>query len=123
MDKIGNDDFGFAVDHIGINLSNEAEARQVAATFCNLFNLPTGRDGKSSLYVDDTIELLKGPGRGTHGHIAIATNDVAGAKAWFESRGVVFSNESIKRDEHGEMTVIYFQDEIAGFAIHLVRRI
>ncbi|MEN6381959.1 MAG: hypothetical protein ABFC86_01635 [Rectinema sp.] len=122
VNEVTNDDFGFVIDHVGINLSNEAEARQVAATFSNLFNLPIGRDGKSSLYVDDTIEVLKKPGRGTHGHIAIATNDVAGARTWFESRGILFSDESIKRDENGEMTVIYFQDEIAGFAIHLVRK-
>jgi len=121
-DQISEDHFSFEIAHIGINLPNAQEAKKTAALFSSLFHQKVGKESRSSLYAGDFIELMKAPGRGTHGHIAVATNDIEGAKRWFESQGFLFAEDSIKRNQNGDMTVIYFKDEIAGFAIHLFER-
>ena len=64
---------------------------------------------------------MKKPGRGTHGHIAIKTNNVDRAIYHLGLRGVKFDMDS-KVVKNGKTTAIYMADEIAGFAIHLVQK-
>ena len=65
--------------------------------------------------------MMKKPFRGTHGHIAIGTNDIARAKWHLERRGFVFDEASaIEKD--GKLKAIYLQEEIAGFAFHLLQK-
>ena len=67
------------------------------------------------------FEIMKKPGRGTHGHIAILTNNVDRAIYHLSQRGVKFDMDS-KNVKDGKTVAIYFADEIAGFAFHLVQR-
>ena len=58
--------------------------------------------------------------RGTHGHIAVATQNVERARWHLEQRGFSFDDTSIRMTEDGRLKFIYIQEEIAGFAIHLL---
>ena len=49
-------------------------------------------------------------------HIAIGTNTLPRAIAYFKSRGFEFNEET------ASPKAIYFKDEIAGFAVHLVQK-
>ena len=109
----------FTFAHVGINTANGEEARQAAELLNLLFGLPV-KEGNSSIFVSDGIEVYKSPYLGAHGHIAIGTPDVAAAKAELEGRGFSFNESSAKYKPDGTLNAIYFTQEICGFAIHLV---
>lgn len=112
---------GFSLVHIGINAQNAEEALKAAGLFETLFGF-TLRDGNSSVFAGDGVEIMKSPYLGKNGHIAIAVNSLLRAHAHLERRGVVFNKESAKTDAKGAVVAIYLQDEIAGFAVHLVQK-
>jgi 2-dehydro-3-deoxyphosphogluconate aldolase/(4S)-4-hydroxy-2-oxoglutarate aldolase len=112
---------GFQMVHIGINSENEEAAVKAANAFSALFGFKSAA-GNSSIFAGDNIEILKPPCYGKNGHIAIATNSVLRAVAYFERAGVEFIGESIKTDSKGNPTAAYFKEDIGGFAIHLVSK-
>ena len=112
---------GLELGHIGINSADEAEAAKTAETLGALLNMAV-KPGNSSIFVGKKeFEIMKKPGRGTHGHIAIKTNNVDRAIYHLGLRGVKFDMDS-KVVKNGKTTAIYMADEIAGFAIHLVQK-
>ena len=112
---------GLELAHIGINSADEAEAAKTAETLGLLLNMAV-KPGNSSIFVGKKeFEIMKKPGRGTHGHIAIGTNNVDRAIYHLGRRGVKFDMDS-KVVKNGKTTAIYMADEIAGFAIHLVQK-
>ncbi len=112
---------GFNLRHIGVNCENETEAEKVADTYDNLFGFAK-KIGNSSIFAGIEIEAMKQPGRGTKGHIAIGTNSVARAKNYLETvKGAKFIEESAVV-KNGKLTAIYLEDEIGGFAVHLVQK-
>lgn len=113
--------FKFEVSHFGVNVTTEVEALAEAEKFSDLFGLQPAV-GKDSVYAGPRIELMKGKGRGTCGHIGIATDDIHGALAYLEGLGCSFDPASSKYDKDGRLIVIYLKDEIAGFAVHLLQR-
>ena len=68
------------------------------------------------------MECNKAPGRGANGHIAIGTNNVDRAVYHLGLRGVTFDESSRKTDAKGNTKAIYLKDELAGFAVHLVKK-
>ncbi|MDR1802129.1 MAG: bifunctional 4-hydroxy-2-oxoglutarate aldolase/2-dehydro-3-deoxy-phosphogluconate aldolase [Treponema sp.] len=110
---------GFSLHHVGINADNMETALKVTTAFHSFFGFQT-RMGTSSIFSGDYIEVMHSPYLGRNGHIAIGTNNVFRAKAFFERRGIEFNNESAKTDAKGNLHAIYFKDEIGGFAVHLV---
>ena len=112
---------GLELGHIGINSADEAEAAKTAETLGALLNMAV-KPGNSSIFVGKKeFEIMKKPGRGTHGHIAILTNNVDRAVYHLGRRGVKFDLDS-KNVKDGKTIAIYLADEVAGFAIHLVQR-
>ncbi|MEG1276295.1 MAG: bifunctional 4-hydroxy-2-oxoglutarate aldolase/2-dehydro-3-deoxy-phosphogluconate aldolase, partial [Ruthenibacterium sp.] len=85
---------GFTVKHIGINAANEDEALKAAKTFEALFGMACAVGNSSIFSGDKEIEIMKKPGRGTHGHIAIGTNTLDRAIAHLKLRGVAFDETS-----------------------------
>ena len=65
----------FELAHIGINASNSENAKRIADDFCQVFDRSI-RAGESSVFVGKEIEVMRGIGRGTCGHIALATPSV-----------------------------------------------
>jgi len=113
--------FDFTFSHIGVNCEDNTDAQAQALLLLELFGLPV-TDGKDSVYSGPCIEIMKGAGRGEHGHIAIATNDIYGAMHMLEKRGIKFDETSAKYGDNGKMIVIYLQQNIAGFAVHLLQK-
>ena len=112
---------GFQVVHVGINGENEDEAAKAANRFSALFGFPT-KAGNSSIFAGDGIEITKSPYLGKNGHIAVATNCIYRAQAFFERQGVEFNPDSVKTDAKGNIAAVYLKEEIGGFAIHLMQR-
>ncbi|MDR3114274.1 MAG: bifunctional 4-hydroxy-2-oxoglutarate aldolase/2-dehydro-3-deoxy-phosphogluconate aldolase [Treponema sp.] len=112
---------GFSVIHWGINTGDPGEASQAAQRFSTLFGF-SYKEGTGSIFAGEALEVMKFRGFGTHGHIAIGTPSLPRAIRYLEQQGVRFNHDSIKRDPKGNMTLIYFQEEIAGFALHLVQK-
>ena len=111
---------GLKLMHIGINTENEEEAMKVANIIGSLLNMKVA-PGNSSIFVGNKeFEIMKKPGRGTNGHIAIGCNNVDRAIYHLSQRGVKFDLDS-KNVKNGKTVACYMADEIAGFAFHLVQ--
>ena len=112
---------GLELVHVGINSANAEEAMANAKALAALFNMPV-KEGNSSIFGGaKEFEVMKSQGRGTHGHLAIGCNNVDRAIYHLGQRGVKFDLAS-KNVKDGKTIACYLQDEIAGFAIHLVRK-
>ena len=96
--------FDMKVGHVGINADGPERA-------CS-------SSPEKSVWSGDLVEIMKGNGRGTAGHIAIKVNDCDKALEYFKSRGMTPVEET-RKVENGRTVFIYFKEEIAGFAIHL----
>lgn len=106
--------------HIGINASDPASARKDALLLASLLGWTLSESAKS-LMVGDAFELMNEPGRGQRGHIAIATPNVERAMYHMNMRGFEFEEEPIGM-KNGKIAAIYLKNEIAGFAVHLVKK-
>jgi 2-dehydro-3-deoxyphosphogluconate aldolase/(4S)-4-hydroxy-2-oxoglutarate aldolase len=111
---------GFKVVHVGINCKDAAGAEQVSRLFCFLFDVPY-LPNETAIFAGSLVECIKGPYLGAHGHIAIGTHNVDRAVYQLKNRGVIFDESSRKVDAQGHTTLIYFKEEIGGFALHLVK--
>lgn len=111
---------GFEILHIGINAADESEAEKTASAFENLFGWAKDERSKS-VFAGKQVEVMKSNGRGTHGHIAVGTNSVLRAKYFLESQGYKF-DESTAVYKNDKLNFIYLQDEIGGFAVHLINK-
>ena len=111
---------GLKLMHVGINTENEVEAMKMANLIGSLLNMKVA-PGNSSIFVGNKeFEIMKKPGRGTNGHIAIGCNNVDRAIYHLSQRGVKFDLDS-KNVKNGKTIACYFADEIGGFAFHLVQ--
>jgi 2-dehydro-3-deoxyphosphogluconate aldolase/(4S)-4-hydroxy-2-oxoglutarate aldolase len=113
---------GFTVVHVGVNAGN-SDAALKAANQCNAIFGFALKDGNSSVFAGDGIEIMKiADALGKNGHIAVAVNSITKAQAFLERNGVVFNPGSAKRDAKGNLAAIYLKEEILGFAVHLVQK-
>lgn len=113
-------DFGFHIAHIGINAEHEAAALAAAKTLEAFFGFSYSVGNSSIFSANRTIELMKKPFRGNNGHIAVGTTNMDGAMACLRACGVSFAEETAVIKD-GQLTAIYLADELAGFAVHLLR--
>lgn len=110
---------GLEFVHVGINNADEAEAAKAAKMF-EAFGLSTNK-GNSSTFMDKDIELMHKPFYGTKGHLAFRCIDLERTVYYLSKFGFTVKEESVKYDAKGKMKVCYFNEEIGGFAIHLVK--
>ncbi len=111
---------GFGVKHVGINAQDADEALSTADALCALFGFAK-KDGNSSVFAGNGVEIMKAPYLGTNGHIAIGTFNVDRAVYHLEKRGCKFNMDTAKYDEKEHLKTIYLQGEYGGFALHLVK--
>ncbi len=109
---------GFKLVHVGINACCADEAESIAKQF-EVFGL-MNKIGNSSIFAGTEIEVMKAGGRGTKGHIAIATNNIKRAEAYLATKGIKVIEESRNCDDKGNTKAIYLDMEPGGFAVHLV---
>lgn len=110
---------GFKFRHVGINPTGTTSS-EAAATLANAFSFES-KVGSKSIFASGALELMNEKGPGTHGHIAIATNNVDRAVYHLSRRGVKFDLSTATYDDKGAMKFVYLADEIDGFAYHLVK--
>ena len=106
---------------LGVNGADAEEAERTAKTFAGLFGFPY-KAGNSSDFAGTVVECMKKPGRGLHGHIGIGANSVERAMYHLGRQGVEFAETSVTTNAKGQVTNVYLKDEVAGFAIHVMRK-
>ena len=111
---------GFELKHVGINCKDETEADGVAEAFSKLLGFEK-KPGNSSIFSGTAVEVMKAPGLGANGHIAIGTNYLDRAVNYLESQGYEFDMSTAKY-KNDKMTAVYLKGEIGGFAVHLVQK-
>lgn len=111
---------GLELQYIGFNSGSPEKALKDAELLGRLFGWEI-KDGSSSVLVGSAFELLKKPGKGRNGLIAIGCNQVERAKWHFERRGYELDEESIVA-EHGKLMAIDFADDVFGFTFRLVQK-
>ena len=111
---------GFEIRHVGINAKSDDEAESVADSFEKLFGF-TKKSGNSSVFAGTAIEVMKKPGLGANGHIAIGTNYIERAIYHMELQGFEFDMDTAKYKD-GKMVAVYLKGELGGFAVHLVQK-
>ena len=114
------DMLGLYVAHVGINNADEETTWREGRKLSALLGTPIIRDNPNSLFVSTEIEMMKTWYRGAHGHLAVATLDVPRARWHMERRGFTFDDATVRYAPDGRLKFIYVQEEIAGFAIHLL---
>ena len=65
---------------------------------------------------------MKTPYLGACGHIAVQTNSADRAFYHLSRQGYQFNMDTASYDADGHLKVVYLQDEIGGFAVHLVQK-
>jgi 2-dehydro-3-deoxyphosphogluconate aldolase/(4S)-4-hydroxy-2-oxoglutarate aldolase len=110
---------GFSLLHIGIN-PDESDVLENAKFLSALLGMPL-KDGDNSAFVGKAFELMKKPGRGEHGHIAIETISVERALEWLSGFGVKPVEETV-RTKGGRIQFAYLDRPFMGFALHLNRK-
>ncbi len=116
-----NNLLGFELRHVGINNPDENTSSSVAGQFEQFFHFPK-EDKGGAFFAGPYIESMKKPFYGTHGHIAISTPCPARAAWYLQKRGAKFNWDSAGYNEDGSLRVVYLQDEIGGFAVHIVQK-
>lgn len=111
----------FTLAHVGINTENETKAKEVAALLCSIFDFDN-KETKISVFAGSGVEVMKYKGFGTYGHIGFATEDVESAVKYLEEKGVKFNYKSVQYCEDKKIKLIYLEQEIGGFAIHILRK-
>ena len=111
---------GFEFAHLGINEENQDKALNSASLLSCLFYLPV-KEGTSSIFAGPGFEVMKNQYLGKHGHIAIATNDIHRAINYLKMKNISILPETAKEKE-GKLKAIYLDQEVSGFAIHLLQK-
>jgi len=111
---------GFEFAHLGINEQTADNALASANLLSQFFYFPV-KEGSSSVFAGTGFEITKSPLLGTHGHIAIATNNIHRAIAYLKRRGISTRPDSAK-EKGGKLRAIYLDKEVSGFAIHLLQK-
>ena len=112
---------GFEVGHVGVNMDSDVEAGSTADKYAQYFGFAR-KDGNSSIFAGSGVEIMKSKYLGQMGHIAIKTNNIYRAMYHLEKRGAQFNMDSAKYDEKGNLKAVYLNEELGGFAVHLVQK-
>lgn len=111
---------GLTIRHIGLNDTSDEAAKADALALARLMGWKA-EDRGGAWFAGDGFEVMKKPGRGEKGHIAIATDSVERAMFQWQLRGFVFEDQPVTV-ENGVIKAIYLKDQIGGFAVHLLQK-
>ena len=107
----------FCIAHIAMNTAGARDITQLMQTAFGI----SSQEGAKSYITGNVIEVIKGGYLGRNGHIAIGTQDIDAAVAYLEGKGLRFDPATTEWDENGKK-IVYLDHELAGFALHLVRK-
>ncbi|AOT69645.1 bifunctional 4-hydroxy-2-oxoglutarate aldolase/2-dehydro-3-deoxy-phosphogluconate aldolase [Geosporobacter ferrireducens] len=114
------DQLNFTIQHVGINAKDLTEAAETTNALCDLLGLPS-REASKSLFAGNLFEVMKFKFYGENGHVALGTDDVPRAYAFFQRKGMSFIEDTKAYDEDGRLEVVYLKETFGGFAIHLLK--
>lgn len=112
---------GFELAHIGINHKDDAAALKTAEILASIFNMNV-RKCSSSTFAGNAVECMNSEKYGDKGHIGFATNSMTRAMSLLASKGIELDPDSYKYDAAGNITCVYFKEQVAGFALHIVKK-
>lgn len=113
---------GFELRHLGINAPDESDALAAAERLRLLTGWPLKDEGERNFFVGEGFEIMKRPGRGKNGHIAVGCNSPDRARWHLQKRGFRFDEDSAVYSPDGRLKLIYLQEEALGFALHLIQK-
>jgi 2-dehydro-3-deoxyphosphogluconate aldolase / (4S)-4-hydroxy-2-oxoglutarate aldolase len=115
---------GFELVHVGLNEESETAAKKDSDLFASLFGFSQD-ENPGSIFLrskgSSSIEVLKIKFPGTHGHLAIATDNIERALAYLDRKGIKTNGET-RNAPNGKLKTIYLDLEIGGFAVHLIQK-
>ncbi len=111
---------GFELAHVGINCPNLEECEKTVQQFADIFGFSYWDNG-NSIYASNRIEVMKFNQIGSLGHLAICSNSVERAALELSRKGMT-AIESTAKYKDGRLAVVYYQEEIGHFGIHLFQR-
>lgn len=111
---------GFELAHVGINAADEEQSLQICKELDKAFSLGV-KQGNSSNFAGNAVEVMKTPYLGSCGHIAVRTNSIPRAIAELLKKGYAV-DESTAKYAGEKMTAIYLKNEFGGFAVHLLQK-
>lgn len=115
---------GFTLAHIGINQESAQQAQSLSLHLASMFSF-TPEITPTSTFLNShngrIIELMHSPYYGAKGHIAISTHHAERAYRYFKALGHTFREDSLRYDG-SVLKSVYFEQELGGFAFHLVQK-
>lgn len=112
---------GFSLAHIGINGESKEEGMATAQWFADRFGF-TAKEGGRSNFAATYVECCNQKFPGKFGHIGISTLSPQRALAYFQAKGIPLREEFKNVDAKGNLVAIYLEEEIGGFAVHIVKK-
>lgn len=112
---------GFELAHVGINAENSIQAEDGANRLEKGFGL-FKREMPASYFLSDMVEIMKEPGRGVHGHIGFKTKQLERAIHFLGAGGFTPDTSSFQYNEKGKLRFVFFNEQINGFALHLIQK-
>lgn len=110
---------GLSLAHIGIN-SKDLKAADTCVEKFTCLGMECTKRSNASSFMDTTIELMHTQGRGEKGHIGYKCYDVERTIGYLAQYGFTVDESSVAKDAKG-IKLAYFNEQVGGFAIHLVR--
>jgi 2-dehydro-3-deoxyphosphogluconate aldolase / (4S)-4-hydroxy-2-oxoglutarate aldolase len=110
---------GLELRHVGFNMESPEAALNAARELSALVGAPV-KEGNSSIFVGSQFEVMKKKYLGAHGHLAIGTNFINRAIAHLERKGYKILHDT-KTEKNGKLAAVYLEQEIGGFALHLLQ--
>ncbi len=111
---------GFHLSHVGINGGSPSEGVRMANRLSEMFGIPVN-NGEKSVFAGSLFDCTKGKFPGRYGHIAMGTRSVERAAAYLKTKGIRMREEFKNQDNDGTLKAVYLEEEIGGFAIHLLK--
>ena len=112
---------GFSLAHIGINGESKEEGLATARWFAEHFGFPVKEGGRSN-FAGTYVECCNQKFPGKFGHIGIFTYSPDRAVAYFNAKGIPMREEFKNVDAKGNLVAVYLEEEIGGFAVHIVKK-
>lgn len=111
---------GYEIAHIGINCADTETAQNVVEMFGKAFGF-AGKEGNTSFFAGNAIEVMKNGSLGVCGHLAVRTNRMDMALADLEQKGFEVALDTAKY-KNGRMIAVYLKESFGGFAVHLLQK-
>lgn len=121
LDRIVDVMLDLGLTHVGINHSCGEEALGTALQLEKAFHMGYSTGNSSVFSGAKEFELMKKGGRGKHGHIAVGVSDIERGIRFLQHRGMPVNMDTLVV-KGGKKIAVYLEEEIAGFAFHLMKR-